>query len=305
VDLADRAGSDVLDRTPILVIRVPLVAVLRDDLLLLRLSCQVPRLVHGPAHRLLHVDVLAGVHGIRRDHRMHVIGRGDDDRVDVLLFLEHLAVVLVFLQPRQLLLDETGEVGAVVLRGPSLVGGELGLRRTVGLEGGRRFGGGGTLGRGGLPALAPLGELAVEEIEIAVADRDDVLAHHGLSIGGAHAVDPDGRDVHEIARCLIPAAEDVTGDDHQARGRGRDSGDEFAAGSHICSLSTPNLQLPTPKGNRSNNGATSDPTCSLVRLRPPSPERFPLGVGSWVLTLFRPSQRTPSSPCAPSPSRLP
>ncbi len=78
-DVADRAGHEVFLAAPRLVLRVALVAHLRDDLLLGRLLRQVPRFVHRPAHRLLHVDVLAEIHRRRRDHRVHVIGRRDDD----------------------------------------------------------------------------------------------------------------------------------------------------------------------------------------------------------------------------------
>ena len=53
--------------------------------------------------RLLHVHVLAEIHRRQRDRRVHVIGRRDDDRVDVLLPLEHLAIVLIALRARQML----------------------------------------------------------------------------------------------------------------------------------------------------------------------------------------------------------
>ena len=50
-------------------------------------------LVDVVRQRLLAIDVLAGPHGRHGDHRMRVVGRGDHHAVDVLLLVEHLAVV--------------------------------------------------------------------------------------------------------------------------------------------------------------------------------------------------------------------
>ena len=72
-----------------------LVAHLRGDLGLGRAPGELPRLGHRPGQRLLDVDVLAEIHRRQRDGRVHVIGRRHDHRVDVLLLLEHPAVVLV------------------------------------------------------------------------------------------------------------------------------------------------------------------------------------------------------------------
>src|SRR5690606_27647297 len=51
-----------------------------------------PRLIHGMAHRLLEVHVLALVHGLERDLGVPVIRRRDDDCIDVAP-LQDLAVV--------------------------------------------------------------------------------------------------------------------------------------------------------------------------------------------------------------------
>src|SRR5262249_46699893 len=51
------------------------------------------RLGDRARHRLLHVDVLAGVHGVQGHAGVPVVGRGDDDDIDVLL-AEDGAVVL-------------------------------------------------------------------------------------------------------------------------------------------------------------------------------------------------------------------
>ena len=50
--------------------------------------------------RLLDINVLAGLHGGHADHRVAVIRRGDDDGVNVLLFVEHFAVIAIFYGPR-------------------------------------------------------------------------------------------------------------------------------------------------------------------------------------------------------------
>ena len=73
---------------------------------------------------------LPSAHRVRRDHRVHVVGRRHDDRVDVLLLLEHLAVVAILLHARQLLVHEPAQRGGAVLRGPSRIRGELCLGRT-------------------------------------------------------------------------------------------------------------------------------------------------------------------------------
>ena len=59
------------------------------------------RFPRRPRQRFLAVDVLAVLHGEPRDRRVHVIGRGDHHRVDVLaLGLEHLAIVFVLIRLR-------------------------------------------------------------------------------------------------------------------------------------------------------------------------------------------------------------
>ena len=73
---------------------VPLVAHLRDDLVLLGGLHQLADLVDRVRQRLLAVDVLAALDGGHGGHRVGMVGRGDDDRVDLLVHLvEHLAEV--------------------------------------------------------------------------------------------------------------------------------------------------------------------------------------------------------------------
>ena len=69
----------------------------------LGLARELPRFGDRPGQRLLHVDVLAEIHRRQRDRRVHVVGRRDDDGVDVLLLVEHLPVVLVARGARQVL----------------------------------------------------------------------------------------------------------------------------------------------------------------------------------------------------------
>ena len=138
-NLADGAGGDVLVAEAGLVARVPLVAHLRHELgIVLRLLRQqraLPRptstaasgrrrACRGPSRR-------------RAIARVHVIGRRDDDRVDVLLLLEHLAIVAILLNLRQLLVDEPGQVLGGVAARTLLVRGQLGRGRLAARAGAR------------------------------------------------------------------------------------------------------------------------------------------------------------------------
>ena len=170
----------------------------------------------GPAERLLHVDMLAQIHRRRCDRRVHVVGRRDDDAVDVLLLVEHLAVVLVPLQLRHLLVDELPRVLGHVGRGPARVRLELRLRR-IGAALLARAAGAGRACRS-----LGAGERAVEQRVIHVADGDDVLAHEVARVGEALAVDADRGDVQRIAWGLEAAAENVARHDRERSARRRD-----------------------------------------------------------------------------------
>jgi hypothetical protein len=122
-NVANRARREVVLPAPRVVGRMALITHLGDELRMTRgfrgeMSC----LLHRPAHRLLDVHMLAGFHGCRRDGRVHVIRCGDDHRIDVLLLRQHLAVVLVALEPRDLLVDEALEIRVASRGGPLLVG---------------------------------------------------------------------------------------------------------------------------------------------------------------------------------------
>ena len=162
---------------------------------------------------------------------MHVIGRRDDDGVDVLLLLEHLAVVAVLLEARDLLLDEAPQRRLVV-------GGRHSARRpragpSMARSCAMAWAAAADLaGRGPrrLRRFAPRLEPGVEQVEVDVAERDDVLAHDGAGVHSAHAGDADRRDIDEIARRLKAAPEHVPRDDHECRAGGGRRLDELPAG---------------------------------------------------------------------------
>jgi hypothetical protein len=202
---------------------VTLVAHLRHDFrIVLRLLRQVPRLVHRPAERFLDVDVLAEAHRRRGDDGVHVIGRRHDDCVDIFLLVEHLPIVAVLLDARDLLVDEAPQRRLVIRRRPARIrrglrfrGSEVAPRRRR-----RRRSRWTRLRRPWRPA--PRLEPRIEQIEVDIAERDDVLAHHRTGIGRTHAGDADRRDVDEVARGLKAAPEHVPRDDHERRrGAGR------------------------------------------------------------------------------------
>ncbi len=290
--VAERAARHVLDAAARDVERVTLVAHLRHDLALARLLGEVPCLVHRPAHRLLHVDVLADAHRRGRNRRVHVIGRRDDHRVDVLLLGEHLAVILILGQPRDLLLDEAAERPLGIVRRPAGVRGLLRLRPPEVLPGLWRGRGRRRPRRGRRARLAPVGQRAIQQFEIDVADRDDVLAHDGAGIGSAHPRDAHRRDVHQVAGRLIAAAEHVPRHDHQRRASGRGRLDECPPGYRRILLvhASPGHRSADVPSNRASeqpsNRATEQPSLRATEnrateqpsLRYPKLVRIPLPV---------------------------
>ena len=67
------------------------------------------------------------------------------------------------------------------------------------------------------------------------------------------------------------------------RGRGEANRREGRDSQEECGLTIPDYQLPTPKGNRSNNRVKSATPSWFGRTFTPLVERLPLGVGSWEL----------------------
>ena len=238
VDLAhftDRAAVNQLVAGAGVVGRVTLVAHLRDDLAILRFLGQDARFLDRPAERLLHVDVLAEIHRQRRDRRVHVIRRSDDDRVDVLLLLEHLAVVTVLRELRQVLVDEAPGVLAAVLRRPAGVGFLLRLRglRALRAAAAALRGGRGSV-RGGLEALDGGRQSRI----VHVAEGHEVLTQQCLRVARAHPQANHG-DVHRVAGRLDPASEHMAGHDGHRRTGACDRAHELASGdvTHRSALS--------------------------------------------------------------------
>src|SRR5207248_1412722 len=94
VYLADRSRPDPLARAPNGCAGVALVAELRHYLILARGRHEGAYLVDAVGERLFAIDVLAALHGFHGDDRVAVVGRANDDAVDLLAHLvEHFAIV--------------------------------------------------------------------------------------------------------------------------------------------------------------------------------------------------------------------
>ena len=215
--VADGAAANVFVAGARAVARVSLVAHLRDDAgFLLRLLRQRTRLLDRPAEGLLHVDVLVQIHGCERDDCMHVIRCRDHDRIDVLLLVEHLAIVAVSLQPRDLLAREAPQRSRVVDTRPAGIGSHLRLRHVC--DGGLRL----RLlrrGRHTRRVVPHALQLCIDERVVDVADRHDVLTHEPTRVAAAHAPESDGGDVDRVAGRLEPAAKHMPGHNGQAGSR--------------------------------------------------------------------------------------
>ena len=178
------AGPHILVHPARIVARVPLIAHLRRQLLLLRFLRQFPHLVDRPGEWLLDVDVLAQSHRGRCDDRVRVVRRGDQHGVDVLLLLEHLAIVLIAFRLRQVLVLEParsgylfGDAAAFFVRPglfqPALLPLDLGPQ-----------------------PVKPLGRVA----PIHITQRDDVLAREADEVASPLASHANAGDVQQIAR---------------------------------------------------------------------------------------------------------
>ena len=94
-DVADGPGGDVLGHAADRLAAIALVAHLRQDLLLPGGLGQGIALGDVVGQRLLAEDVLAVVDGADGRRGVVVVGRGDQDHVEVLVALvEHLAIVV-------------------------------------------------------------------------------------------------------------------------------------------------------------------------------------------------------------------
>ncbi len=213
-NVADRAGLNVFDDGARVVGGVALVAHLRRDFRFLRALGKLARFGDGPRQRLLHVDGFLQIHRGERDRRVHVIGGRDENRVDVFLLVEHLAIVGIALEFRevhvfQALHSLDANLCALGVEGLE-AGGDLLWRQH------RRI----------FEALLRGFDFGVEAVEafvgvapIDVADGDDILVGEIDEIRAAHAADADAGDVEQIAGRRVAAAENMARHDRES-GRG-------------------------------------------------------------------------------------
>lgn len=198
-DLTDRAGCDVFVDEPRIVRGMTLIAHLRDDLRLRGALCEASTFFHGPRERLLQIHVFAERHRCKGDHGMGVVGRADDDGVDVVLLLEHLAEIRVAVRLLRFRLEPL-QVLDLRLQAARL----LGARRF--LDAIRHF-----------PNL--LGDLPIARRDIApihVTQRNEILRAERGQVRSPDAAHADTGDVHQIARRrMTRPAEHVPRNDHE------------------------------------------------------------------------------------------
>jgi len=89
-DFTDGARTNVFDGRAPIIGGMSLIAHLRGDFGFFGAACKPASLFDRPGQRLLHVHVLAKIHGRQGDRGVHVIRGRDQDGVDVLLALKHL-----------------------------------------------------------------------------------------------------------------------------------------------------------------------------------------------------------------------
>ena len=78
-----------------------LVAHLRGDFFLARGLGELAGFPDGMSERLFAIDMLAKLDGVHGGEGVMMIRSGDDDRVDVLLFIEHLAIIFILFRFRK------------------------------------------------------------------------------------------------------------------------------------------------------------------------------------------------------------
>ena len=92
---ADGARGDPLANLPGILARMALDAHLGTYARFRRNLGKPARLVYGVSKRFLTIDMLAGPHRRHGNNGMGMVGRGDDHGVNVLLLLQHHAVVFI------------------------------------------------------------------------------------------------------------------------------------------------------------------------------------------------------------------
>ena len=146
--------------------------------------------------------MLAEIHGGQGNHGVQVIGRSDHDAVDVLLLLEHLAIVGV---PDGLAMGfrKPLHVGDLFHGTLPRFGSARGCWRSSALR---------RCWRCGQPLLGLCGvggqllEGGARVAPVHVAQRDDVLARQVDQIRPSHAPDADTGHVEAVAGCQLATA---------------------------------------------------------------------------------------------------
>ncbi len=94
-DRSDRAGLNDFHRAAEAIFSAALISHLGGDFIFGRHLAHHPRFVNRMGQRLLAIDMFAQLHGHDAGRRVVMIGRGDDDGIDLLYLFEHLAVIAI------------------------------------------------------------------------------------------------------------------------------------------------------------------------------------------------------------------
>ena len=124
-DRPDRPGLEPFARQPKPFARVAVVAHLRDQARLAGDARHDAGLLDRVGHRLLDIDVLPGAEGRHRDRGVHVVGRGDHHRVDVLPLVQEHPIVAELLGLREGLEGARRLVRVDVAQGDDVLGGHV------------------------------------------------------------------------------------------------------------------------------------------------------------------------------------
>ena len=221
-DFADGAGLNEFDSGFRIVERAPLVTHLSGELgVVLGLSSKFATFIDGPAERLLNVDVLVEIHGCKSDGGMHVVGSSDDNAVDVLLLLEHFAIVGIAL----------GFGDEIVFEMQDIVEAGFGLGGVSSRHGLGRPG-----GIGMIDMLLEVGGIGIETCEffigeapVNIAEGDDVLTGKIDEVAATHPANADASNVHGVARGYKTATKNITREDRKSSTGNSRLGDKVAS----------------------------------------------------------------------------
>lgn len=220
-NFADRAGLNEFDSGFCVVERAPLVAHLSGELgFVFGLGGEFAALINRPAERLLNINVLVEVHSGESDRGMHVVGSSDDNAVDVLLLLEHFAIVGIAL----------GFGEEVVFEMKDIVEASFGLGGVSSRHGLGRPGGIGMIDM--LLEVGGIGiktcEFLIGEAPVDIAERNDVLTGKINKIAATHAANADAGNVHGVAGGDETATENMAREDGEGGASNSSLGDKVA-----------------------------------------------------------------------------